>query len=228
LPDRRKTRVVPLLGFGLRVFVVRLLLLPVATACVIGTRGYSMHAPSWYRVGTFFRSGYPVAVDARMLQQHKREPAARAVWCRLSGHNSASSSAAGRRWTLLGDCEPLMRWRRNRAAAARRLVLRLSRCSRAPCLAALRIVHSRSLVVRCLGLSIRPLSVAASLAALPPPPSLPHSPSPLCLPPLPLLPPPPSSLTRLFASYPEIAAPQKGDGSQCSRSYLRATRAQSR
>jgi hypothetical protein len=43
-----------------------------------------------------------------------------------------------------------------RAAAARRLVLRLSRCSVAPCLAALRVVHARSLVLRCLGLSIRP------------------------------------------------------------------------
>ena len=87
-----------------------------------------------------------------------------------------------------------------RAAAARRLVLRLSRCSPAPCLAALRIVHSRSLVVRCFGLSIRPLSVAASLAALTLTPSLLLSPSPLCLSPLPLLPLPPSSLTPLSAS----------------------------
>ncbi len=87
-----------------------------------------------------------------------------------------------------------------RAAAARRLVLRLSRCSPAPCLAALRIVHSRSPVVRCFGLSIRPLSVAASLAALTLTPSLLLSPSPLCLSPLPVLPLPPSSLTPLSAS----------------------------
>ena len=40
-----------------------------------------------------------------------------------------------------------------RATAARRLVLRLSRCSLAPCL---RIVHGLSLVKRCFGLSIRP------------------------------------------------------------------------
>jgi hypothetical protein len=93
LPNQAKLRVA-ILGFGLRVFVVPFLLLRVATAYVMGTRGYSMHASSWYRVGTFFRSGYPVAVDARMLQRHMREPAARAVWCRLSGHNSASSSAA--------------------------------------------------------------------------------------------------------------------------------------
>jgi hypothetical protein len=70
---------VALLGFGLRVFVVRLLLLRVATAYLMGTRGYSMHTQSWYQVGTFFRSGYPVAVDAPMLQRHMREPRARGV-----------------------------------------------------------------------------------------------------------------------------------------------------
>jgi hypothetical protein len=50
---------VAILGFSLRVFVVPLLRRRVATSYLMGTRGYSMHASSWYRVGTFFRSWYP-------------------------------------------------------------------------------------------------------------------------------------------------------------------------
>jgi hypothetical protein len=49
---------VALLGFGLRVCMVPSLLLRVATAYVMGTRGYALHAQSWYRVGAFFWSRY--------------------------------------------------------------------------------------------------------------------------------------------------------------------------
>ena len=142
-----------------------------------------MRAPSWYRVGTFSRSWYPVAVDAPMLQRQTHEPAARAGWCRLSGHNLASWTAAGRRWTLSGSCEPLIRLRQNRARP-----LPVGSCSdyRAALLlpVSASCTDSPTVVLWCFGLSIRPLSVAASLAALAAltlTPSLPHSPSPLCL-----------------------------------------------
>ena len=161
----------------------------------------------------------------------------RARWCRLSGHNLASWNAAGRRWTLSGNCEPLIRLRRNRARP-----LPVGSCS--DYRAALLLPASASSTdspssCGSLGLSIRPLSVAASLAALTLTPSLPHSPSPLCLSHIPLLPLPSSSLTLLPAFVPQISslhAPERGaprsarcgDGLPCSRSDLRATRAQSR
>ena len=140
----------------------------------------------------------------RCCSEQTQEPAARAGWCRLSGHNLASWNAAGRRWTLSGNCEPLIRLRQTRA---RPLPFGSFSDYRAALLlpVSASCTDSPTVAVRCFGLSIRPLSVAASLAALTLTPSLSHSPSPLCLSHIPLLPLPPSCLTLLPASVPPIS-----------------------